>query len=712
MPRRQEYEIPSFGASNDHLHGWLMESVEEAQAWLGTQRQTQTWEMAMELMNSPDPGNYLDNQSNTHYPKIKRMGRELVASLANFRHAGEFKVKWNNELYDTAHILTLLDKNWYNTTFAGDVHREGIQNAVFLGTNYWYEEWDKHFWGPDKGDIRLTAINPANVTFVQLPPNRDIQLAYMVIIRQELPINLAKRIYQDINPLFAASLTPDRDQPSGFFQKGLQKVQQFLSPALRVAGRSRQGDAPISPTVDIYTAYTMDNAINERFEPIQMGPPGANWSYDVPFVGMEVPTGIANPATGDQFTRKAKPSECRLFPLRRMTVFSNTGVATDGSSPWWHGDVPLARSWYNDLPQNALGSSTITDAASMEASIGALMRNIDDSAAARLDPPALYDDSAVSSTFAKNFNPRAAGARASAPLLSAGVPLQYPFPPQYYDVPNWITDYIKSQEDRMEYVTAVRDIVAIAKAKQVPGADTLEKLLEMAGPIVQDMVAANVKPLTQLGTWRASYYFQFYNSARMIDTVGPDDGTLDILRNAYMPERLKPYIQHKALKYSPELLLPVREYEGGAAYRERQQRMVGEFVYEVTESGLNEIHRMTSKLFYLQLMKEGFPISWWTFAQIARIPNFGPPPEGTNNELERWVAQQRMMIELKTKLAEEANAAAMASGMPPAGAPEGGEGGENMSGGEAAPGRPNSYNAPPRLVQKDGGTRSTVTTSR
>src|SRR6187455_2962738 len=106
MPRRQEYEIPSFGASNDHLHGWLMESVEEAQAWLGTQRQTQTWEMAMELMNSPDPGNYLDNQSNTHYPKIKRMGRELVASLANFRHAGEFKVKWNNELYDTAHILT------------------------------------------------------------------------------------------------------------------------------------------------------------------------------------------------------------------------------------------------------------------------------------------------------------------------------------------------------------------------------------------------------------------------------------------------------------------------------------------------------------------------------------------------------------------------------------------------------------------------------
>jgi hypothetical protein len=132
---------------------------------------------------------------------------------------------------------------------------------------------------------------------------------------------------------------------------------------------------------------------------------------------------------------------------------------------------------------------------------------------------------------------------------------------------------------------------------------------------------------------------------------------------------------------------------------------------------------MTNKLFYLQLMKEGFPISWWTFAQIAKIPNFGPPPEGTNTELERWQAQQRIQIELKAELQKEAmisqaetQAELAARGLmvagPEAGGPPGAGGGGDEGGNGGPRGRPQSYATPPRMVSKDGGSRTTITTAK
>jgi hypothetical protein len=718
MPTNQ-YEIPQYGGPADKLHGWLLEAVQEGQAWLSAQKQAQNWEAAVSLMEDGDAGADLTGMSNTTYPKAKRIARELVASLASFRHEGQFNVLWDNTLYDQAHLLSDLDMNWYLTTQPGEAHRSVLQQAVIKGTGYWVEEWDKDYWGPGKGDIRLSALDPADVTFVQLPRDRDIQRAYAVIIRYELPINLARRIYGPINAAFAQQLVPDQQSPS-WLQKGLEKVQQFLSPALRVAGRTRQSDTGAFPTVNIYHAYTMDGSRNEGFEKVTMGAYKTNWSYDVPVLGGEMATGIMNPATGSEWTRPAKWEDCQLFPLRRLSIWSSTAVAYDGSSPWWHGDVPVARTWFNDLPWNALGGSLISDIKTMQGGITALMRGMEDSAAARLDPPAIYDDNIVSSSWAKAFNPRMAGVRAAAPL-SQGSPITYPVLPGSYDVPQWIPAFMDAQENRMDYVTGVRDLVAMAKAKQVPGADTLEKLMEMAGPIMHDMVGALEKPLVQLGEWRKAYYFQFYNTARIVRTLGPDQ--YDLERWKYGPEKIDPMKQaildgiqaHGSYQFRPEMLSgPI---SGTPQQRnEQMRRKMTEFRYEVTESGINEIHRMTTKLFYLQLMKEGFPISWWTFAKIAKVPNFGPPPDGTNNEMERWVAQQHMKIELQGELQKELAMTQIEmggqGGPAPGGKPTGnGEPPPIPNLGEEQRGRPQSYQRPPRLVQKDHGARSTVTTA-
>ena len=194
-----------------------------------------------------------------------RVARELVASLSDFRHEGEYKVVWNNELHDVAHTLTNLDDNWYRTCQVFGKHRAAIQYAIATGTGYLMEGWDKHFHSPYRGDIRLSAIAPQDVTFVQLPRDHNIQRAYAVIIREELPINLARAIYADspMRPGFADELVPDRDAP-GWIQKGLQKLQQFVSPALRVAGRSPNQQAQASfPTVDIFHMYVLDRSVND-----------------------------------------------------------------------------------------------------------------------------------------------------------------------------------------------------------------------------------------------------------------------------------------------------------------------------------------------------------------------------------------------------------------------------------------------------------------
>ena len=689
-----QYEIPSFRMPLAQRFGWCLEAVQEGEGWLKAQRPAVEWEQALASLSATGSGEALVGLSNLGYNKTRRVARELVASLSNFRHEGEFKVTQDQKLFDVAHTLTNLDRNWYRTTYANEAHREALQYAVATGTAYLYETWDKHFWSPYRGDIRLSALAPQDVTFIQLPKGNDIQRAYAVIIREELPLNLARAIYAETNPGFAEALVPDRDAP-GWLQKGLRKVQQFVAPALRAAGRTSPAAAQSSfPTVDIFHMYVLDRSLNDTGAPVDMGALGTNWAYTVPAKGDPLPTKIRNPATGNFFTTPATDGDCKFFPLRRYVIFSRTGMAYDGSSPWWHGDCPLARIRFTDWAWEALGTSQIADLKTMQDGIVALMRGIEDSAAARLDPPMLYDDQ-MSASWAQAFNPRKAGSRAAAPLSQIN-PIQFPVPPEYYNVPTWIPQWIEAQEGRMDYLAAAPDLVAIAKAKQVPSGDTLEKLMEMAGPIVQDLVRGIEHPLQRLGDWRKAYYFQFYTRERMLTLTGPDGIEFD---TQYQPEQLA------------KIDTTTDPPETSQAFDTRKRRSLTEFRYHVTESGINEIHRMSNKLLYIQLSKLGFPMSWWTLAQVCQIPNFGPPPEGTNTELERWIAQKRIEIDLALEQQAQMEQGAEGLGLGGAG---GGEG-VPPDGGGAPEGRPPSFNAAPKLVTKAdpaGGTRSTITTSK
>ena len=710
------YEIPHYSLPSEMKLGWLNDAVAEGDAWLRTQQPTKSFEAVRQLLSSPDGVDKVDGLSSTGYNKAKRVARELVASLAHFKHQGEFGTTRNTQqdLYDQAQVLTTLDRAWEQDPRVEREFRSGIQLGVGFGTGYYHQIWDPSYHSAYRGDIRLTAHRPEDVTFIQLPKTHNMQEAYMVILREELPINIARARYGSQYPAFVASLVPDRVAPS-WIAKGLQKVQKFLSPALRVAGKMQQDDV-VYPTVDIYHAYTLDRSINTSPSPVEMGlwaddpvsgkrVPLTNWSYRVPALGDPVPTSMMNPQTNQPFTVPAGPAECLLFPLRRYTIWSKTAIAYDGTSPWWHGEVPIARLRFNDWQWEALGSSLIAELQTMQTGIVELIRQIEDAGAARLNPARIVDENRASRGFAETFNPRKAGVVGTADL-SAGPVMDFPVPADYYNVPEWITQFIRDQEERMDYIAGVKDLVAVAKAQQIPGADTLEKLLEMAGPIVQDLISQVAEPLQQLGKWRLYYYFQFYTQERM-SRYNDDDK---------LPQ---------AVHYTPDQLRMVTPDQSSDPTELKQRGYIDQFTFTMSQSGMNEIYRMTAKLFYTQLYKLGFPIDPWTLARFFQLANFGPPPRGTNTIMERYQAWKRMEIEMQVELKAQLAQSAAAAGLlgPDAGAGgeggagDSGDGGEGDDGGGETPGstpkggRPPSFSKAPSIQSKDGGTRSTIATS-
>ncbi len=663
------YEVPPIGTKGDTLLGWYLDALAQGESWLAAQQPAVEWDDIRKMLSPGGQEGKVQGLSNLGYNLVERNARDIVASLSNFRHDGEVKPRFDQSLYETGHVLTKLDRNWYVETNAHEPNRAHLQHAVAFGTGYLYQPWNKSFHG-SYGDIDLRAISPSDVTFVQLPRNHNIQQAYMVIIREELPLNLAKMMYPNIAHLMFS----DRDAP-GWLAKGKQAVQRLMggSPALRLAG-TRAGGNPTStfPTVDVFTSYIMDHEYNRAPVTVKMGTHGTNWEYDVPALGSPIGTGVQNPATGAELTRPATEEDCRLFPLRRMAIFTRTAIAYDGSSPWWHGQVPLSRTRFNDWAWEALGKSLLGDPKTMQDGIVALMRYIEDACAARLDPPYLYDENLVGEGFAHEFDPRMAGSRAKA-NLNAGDLVKFPVDVQTYDVPAVIPEWIKEQEGRINTFMGTPDLVAIAKAKQVPSSDTVEKLIEMAGPLVQDMMRAQEIGQQQLGEWRKAYYFQFYTRGRIIQLTGPDG------------------IPNDDYQFAPAQLVPDRPGELLSQKLERTRNLINQFKYVVTESGINEMKRMTYKLSLLQLRKAGLPIDWWTIGKAFNLSNMGPEPEGTHNMFERWVAEQHITRELAEEL-------------------QGGIEAQSQSG----PGRPNANTKPPQIVQKkdgDGTPRSTVTTS-
>lgn len=672
--------------SDDTVQGWMRNAVQEGESFLKSQRAWSDLDRAYDIIAGPDDTERLPKGlSRCYVNRLKRQMREIVATESNLRPMWGFKSD-NREYDDQCVVLNKLTNGWWHNTFADRAIRKGLQYAVGLGTGYVGPVWEKDFWCYGRGDIKLHTYGPRDVLPIQLPHDFDLQRAYAVIIRTEVPLAMAHAMY----PEYADLIQADRTRP-GWFRRGMKKAQRFMSPVLNLSDKDRDSEINC-PVVDVYNAYIMDLSLNNTGHRIPMGDPGTYWEYEVPSLGDDIPTGTYDSA-GRMLYRKATAEDSMMFPMRRLLTCVGSQRMTrvkDGTSPWWHGKVPLVKFTVDDWPWEYLGFSAIRDGKSIQDSHSRLMRAVDDTANVRLRPPLKYDGNVVSKTLMDRINTRQPGQTVDV-NMSMGEAIAPLMPPGYYEQPAWIRDHIQHLEVLMDYVMATPDLTAIAKARQLPSSDTIEKILEMAGPIAQDISRNMEEGLRDLGDMVKSLFFEFYTLPRKVQILG-ENGIVD-----------------QDYDFDPGNMIPAKSAEEAATdYLRRARRHCNNFVFHVTPNSLHQITQMSRQLMLLQLQKTGFPIDPWTLAESFDLPNFGPAPEGTKNMIERWVAWTKikgeMMTEMQTEAQQAMQGAQMQSQMQNAAA--------QVVGASNPPGRPASGMESPQIQTKDQGTRSTVAQSR
>ncbi len=678
---------------DDEKLGWIREALQQGTAYLQSQRSYRDLDRALEIISGPSEERISKNLSRAHANRLKRQIREVVATESNIRPYWYFKSD-NSDYSAHSDVLNKLTSAWYLGTFADRSIREALQWAAVMGTGYVSPVWERDYWITGRGDVRLHTYGPRDVIPVQIGRDHDLQKAYAVIIRTEVPIARMLMAYPDQ----ADKIRPDRESP-GWLKKGMRKVQRFLSPVLNAIAnaKDKEDEEAIFPVVDFYNIYVMDLSVNDTGKELPMGKPGTSWFYTVPHIGQEIPAGYDR--DGRALYKKATAEDCFLFPMRRLIQATNTVVLPSDSmesSPWWHGKVPIAKFSTDDWPWDFLGFSMVHDGANLQDSHTKLLRLIDDSAAARLRPALQYDENLISKTAADRIDPRVQNQRIAV-NLTMGEALKPLLPAEYYRVEPWMAEHVRHLEELMDYLAASRDMSALAKARQTPASDSIEKLLELAGPITSDISRGMERSLRELGEMVKYIFFQFYNTNRKVQIMG-QDGILPEDYD-YQPGNMIPSHMPWEDPSKPSALTMV----------ERARRHADQFVFSITPYSLHQITQTTRKLLLLQLQRSGFPIDPWTVAESMDIPNFGNPPKGTATVIERWVAWMHMQRELQVELAggtaEAAAAGTVAGGGNPPAAGAGGIGPKHPQG------RPPSAAKPPHIVSKDQGTRSTIAES-
>jgi hypothetical protein len=676
-----DYLAPRFTAKSDDKLGWLREATEEGEAFLKSQRSWRDVDKAIELIDGRGSDRLPRNQSDLHINMTKRDVRESVATLANMRPLWGYKTD-NSRFKQLTEILNKLLLAWYLGTFADRAVRKGLQWAAVGCAGYVSPGWQSDLWVTGRGDIALKDYGPRDVIPLQIGKDHDLQRAYAVTIRDETPFNQACAKF----PTQIDLLDPDRNAPT-WMRKGIRRVQKFLSPVLQQfgAGGERSSDATVFPTVDIYRTYILDLTYNDGPNPIIMGEPGTNFAYSVPPIGSDIPTGVYDSA-GHLTYRKATLEDALLFPIRRLIKWTNQGVLYDNSAPDWHGKVPIVKFELDDWPWSYLGNSMAQDSDSIQRSANRLARAIDDSANARLDPAIQFDETLISQGLMDRFNPRVGGQRIKT-NMQMGEGIKPVFNPAQYDVPQWTTAWVDSLWEKMHYLMGTRDIQAIAKARQLPAGDSLEKMMELAGPIVTDMSRNMERSMRDLGEMVKGDFMQYYDLKRRVQILGRDGVTeedFDYDPGNMIPSHLPDEIARIELKQ----MLP--DAPSRASIVERAKAHINSCYFHITPNSLHQITQLTRKLLNIQLFKAGFPIDPWWVAESMDIPDFGDPEKirvilGMENlpipsdRMGRWI----MWMELQAKL---------------------GIGGK--------PGRPGTSQAGGAVKQKDGGARSTQTQTK
>jgi hypothetical protein len=334
---------------------------------------------------------------------------------------------------------------------------------------------------------------------------------------------------------------------------------------------------------------------------------------------------------------------------------------------------------------------------------------------ARLSPPRAFDRNSQAAGLAQTINTRIPNQVVGLDLSLT--PLQQQMGPllpfQWYEYP---AHYLQAQQmlsQMMKDQMGVADAQSMARARQLPSGDSVEKLMEQLGPLIKDQSRNMEESIRSLGEHWKACFFQFYTAQRRMQLIGPDGVSEEDFD--YKPGTLIPYSDKQLWTDAggPDMNTPDLRRRFGAPEEweryfarneivpqfERARWHKDNFSFNVMPYSLHEFNSISRKLFYIQLQSRGFPVDPWTLAELFDIKNFGEIPNVPDPNtgglrraetiFERWLA----WMEIQGRIQQ-----AMGGGQQ-----GGGRGGRQ--------GRPPTGQQPPTMENK-GGVRPIVRESK
>src|SRR5215475_13342401 len=665
----------------ESLLAWTRDVISDGRSYLRLQPAFPFITDGIDLVNAEPKSTPIGLLSKVRTDQTVRNAKELIAAQTNIRIIPAFKAA-QEEFKAQEGILNKAFMAWQSMTFADRKLRKAWQYAECAGTGYIGTRYDPHYWYRGKGDIVWDAYGPLDVLPVGMGRQHDLQKAYAVALRVETPIHEAWRLF----PGYINEIRPSRDARAGHGAVISQAVK-FATAVLRRFGQGVRWEREAAPwaTVDVHYIYCDDDSINATGHPIEMRGPdgiyGTSWSYVVPYLGQEIPVGEKN---GQPVIRKATREDCLLYPNRRLIIAVGTdllGVVVNPdpecqASPFWHAQVPVVQLRADDWAWNFLGFPLTRYGQSLERASIEMWRGMVDAMNARLSPPRAFDRNSQASALAQTINTRipnqVVGLDMSlVPLAQQISPL---LPYQWYEYP---AHYLQAQQmlqGMMKEQMGVADASAMARARQLPSGDSVEKLMEQLGPLIKDQSRNMEESIRGMGEMWKSNFFQFVTASRRMQMLGPDG--LSEEDYDYNPGSLIPYADEEAWRKAggPDLRnVEMRRkvgapleweayFDGGEIVPQFQRARwhKGNFAFNVMPYSLHEFNSMTRKLFYIQLSSRGFPLDPWTQAELFDIRNFGDVPtipDPATGELrraqtiiERWIAWMEMQARMAQAL--------------------------------------------------------------
>jgi hypothetical protein len=703
-------DIPKPWASENDKLTWLTEAVSLGKRYLEMQPGWKDVDKATAVLSGAFEQRRVEGVSNAQINFVQRYFKELVAQMTNLNPKWGY-IGENRKFKETEEVLNKCFKAWWPTVYGTLKVKEALQEAG-RGKGYIIPSWNPNYYGPGRGEIDLEVVGVGDVYPIMPPRNGDLQKAFGVLIRKEMPLHEARANWPELRD----KIVPTRGRATWLGEGGgTTMYSKYVSPVLKMVGieKDRKEADNMFPTVDVYFLYLNDPAINTTGKTLSFGQPGTPWFYEVPTFGSQIktgakrPTGQIDPMTGEpqleEVTRPANAEDCKLYPFRRLIIATDGIVIKDDTSPWWHGMAPVVPfdiykwAWeYLSRPY----PSTVTD---IQQAHTELLRTVIDSANLRLDPPLVFDQRAHSMTQMTTFTPRKPGGRLQMDL-TYGQTVKPLMDVNYYDVPQWILNVMEKLPEYMQKVSGINDMENLAKVNQIPSEDTISRILDLNGPVMEDQAREMERSLQRLGEMVKWLFFEFYNTSRRLQVLGPDGLTeedFDYDPGLMIPDHMPGEDPNQPSQYS-------------LAHRARWH--AANFIFHIVPSSSYSITDSQRQLLNLQLFREGFPIDPGTVAETLGLPNWGAHILGDGPILEKFMKwktmeaqfgaelqNQMMQIQAQGQMAMQGQMMQQNPAMAL----------EALLGGANNQGRPPSGQEMPKLEQKNGpeGPRTTITES-